>query len=129
MRPTSIYNVHLYLRKLYRFLYEKGYTENSYETFFAFKICRESRMFPAAEDGMVDTVLNVVDRQTATGKRDYAIILLGYVLGMRSIDIASLKLSEFPGQKERSALSRRKQAKQLRSLLPQMLEKHCVTIF
>ncbi len=94
MRPTSIYNVHLYLRKLYRFLYEKGYTENSYETFFTFKICRESRMFPAAEGGMVDTVLNVVDRQTATGKRDYAIILLGYVLGMRSIDIARLKLSE-----------------------------------
>lgn len=94
MKPTSVYNVHLYLRKLYRFLYEKGYTDNSCEAFFSFKICRESKLFPAAEDGMVDAILNVVDTQTAVGKRDYAIILLGYVLGMRAVDIARLKLSD-----------------------------------
>lgn len=94
MKSTSVYNVHLYLKKLYRFLHERGYTQSNYEAFFAFKICRESRLFPAAEDVTVDAILNVIDTQTAIGKRDYAIILLGYVLGMRSVDIAGLKLSE-----------------------------------
>lgn len=94
MKPGSVYNVRLYQRKLYRFLYEKGYTEDSYEAFFAFKICRESRLLPAAGDEMVNAILNVIDTQTTIGKRDYAIILLGYVLGMRAADIAKLRLSE-----------------------------------
>lgn len=82
------------MKKLYRFLYEKGYTESAYEAFFSFKICRESRLFPAAEDETVDAILNVIDLQTAVGKRDYAIILLAYVLGMQAADIAKLRLSE-----------------------------------
>ncbi len=94
MKPASVYNVHLYLKKLYLFLFERGYTDSSYAEFFAFKICRESKLYPAADDKMVNAILNVIDTQTITGKRDYAIILLGYVLGMRSIDIARLKLSE-----------------------------------
>lgn len=111
MKPTSVYNVQLYLRKLYRFLYEEGYTGDSYEAFFAFKICRESRLFPAAEDGMVDAILNVIDTQTAIGKRDYAIILLGYVLGMRSVDIARLRLSEILWAKGEICFTQRKTAK------------------
>lgn len=94
MKSTSVYNVHLYLKKLYSFLHERGYTQSAYESFFAFKICRESKLFPAAEDETINAILNVIDTQTAAGKRDYAIILLGYVLGMRSIDIARLKLSD-----------------------------------
>ena len=94
MKPTSVYNVHLYLKKLYCFLSDKSYIGSSYEALFSFKICRESRLFPAAEDGMVDAILNLIDTQTAIGKRDYTIILLGYVLGMRSVDIARLRLSE-----------------------------------
>ncbi len=113
MKPTSVYNIHLYLRKLYRFLWERGYTESSYETFFAFKIRRESKLFPAAEDETVDAILSVIDTQTATGKRDYAIILLGYVLGMRSVDIARLRLSKILRSKGGLVLSRRKQVRPL----------------
>lgn len=65
MKSTSVYNVHLYLKKLYRFLFTRGYTESSYEVFFSFKICRESKLFPAAEDKMVNAILNVLDTQTA----------------------------------------------------------------
>lgn len=111
MKPTSVYNVHLYLKKLYRFLYDRGYTESSYETFFSFKICRESKLFPAAEDSMIDAILNVVDTQTAIGKRDYAIILLGYVLGMRAIDIINLKLSDIHWAKGEICFTQSKTAK------------------
>lgn len=111
MKSASVYNVHLYLRKLYRFLCEKSYTNDSYEAFFSFKICRESKLFPAAEDETVDSILNVVDTQTAIGKRDYAIILLGYVLGMRSVDIAGLKLSEILWARGEICFTQRKTAK------------------
>lgn len=111
MKSTSVYNVHLYLKKLYRFLSDRGYIGSSYEAFFSFKICRESRLFPAAEDGMVDAILNVIDTQTAIGKRDYAIILLGYVLGMRSVDIARLKLSEILWAKGEICFTQRKTSK------------------
>jgi len=94
MKPVSVYNVHPYMRKLYRFLKVMGYAGDDYEAFFSFKICRESRLYPAAGDEMVNAVLNVIDTQTATGKRGYAVILLGYVLGMRMVDIARLRLTE-----------------------------------
>lgn len=111
MKPTSVYNVHLYLKKLYRFLFDRAYTESSYEMFFSFKICRESKLFPAAEDAMVNAILNVVDTQTSIGKRDYAIILLGYVLGMRSVDIARLKLSEILWAKGEICFTQKKTAR------------------
>lgn len=111
MKSTSVYNVHLYLKKLYRFLFTRGYTESSYEVFFSFKICRESKLFPAAEDKMVNAILNVLDTQTAIGKRDYAIILLGYILGMRSIDISKLKLSEILWARGEICFSQRKTGK------------------
>lgn len=111
MKPTSVYNVHLYVKKLYCFLSNKSYIGSSYEALFSFKICRESRLFPAAEDGMVDAILNLIDTQTAIRKRDYTIILLGYVLGMRSVDIARLRLSEILWAKGGICFTQRKTSK------------------
>lgn len=39
-------------------------------------------------------VLSVIDRNTSIGKRDYAIILLAAVTGLRSVDIVNLCFSE-----------------------------------
>lgn len=94
MKSTSVYNVRLSMKKLYAFLFKKGYASDSYEAFFSFKICRESKMYPAAEAETVNAVLNVIDTQTVVGKRDRAMILLGYVLGIRSVDIAHLRLRD-----------------------------------
>lgn len=98
MKSSSVYNIHLYLKKLYVFLHKAGYISDPYTEFFTFKICRESRMFPAANPESVNAVLNVIDTQTSVGKRDYAIIMMGYVLGMRAVDIARLKLSDIHWQ-------------------------------
>ena len=38
--------------------------------------------------------MNAIDRNTPTGKRDYAVILLGTVTGLRAIDISKLKLTD-----------------------------------
>jgi len=55
-------------------------------------------MYPAALDDEVAAVLEVIDRRKTKGKRDYAIILLAVVTGLRAVDIARLKLTEIDWQ-------------------------------
>lgn len=94
LRSSSVHNVKLYMKKLCRFLYECGCLPNSFEALLSFKVCRESKMYPAAMDEDVAAVLNDIDRRVPKGKRDYAIILLAVVTGLRAIDITRLKLSD-----------------------------------
>ncbi|MCD8339088.1 MAG: tyrosine-type recombinase/integrase [Burkholderiales bacterium] len=43
----------------------------------------------------ISKLLSSIDRNSPNGKRDYAMILLGCLLGLRSIDVANLKFSNF----------------------------------
>jgi integrase len=94
MRGTSVHNVKLYMKKLYCFLAGRGYSAEAFEGLFAFKVSRESRLYPAATQEEVVAILNVIDRRIPHGKRDYAIILLGVVTGLRAGDISKLRLSD-----------------------------------
>lgn len=99
MRSNSIHNIKLYMKKLYRFLVKSGYSSQTYELLLSFKVSRESKMFPAASPDDVKAVLESVDRRTLKGKRDYAIILLGVITGLRGVDVANLKLSDIDWKK------------------------------
>ena len=94
MKSTSLYNVRLYMRKLYRFLFSAGYSSSDYALLFTFRISRERPQQPAADPEEVSLTLSAIDRNTRKGKRDYAIVLLGAVLGMRAGDIIRLKLKD-----------------------------------
>ena len=94
MKSNGVHNVKLYMKKLYRYLKKSGYSENDYEALLSFRISRESKMLPAVSNEEASLVLDVIDRRTPKGKRDYAMILLGVVVGLRAIDIARLKLSD-----------------------------------
>jgi len=94
MTTGSIHNAKLYLKRLYRYLADTGLSGNNYEQLLSFKVVRGSRIFPAASPNDVATILDQTDRLTPVGKRDYAIILLGAVTGLRAIDITRLKLSD-----------------------------------
>ena len=94
LRSTSVYNMQLYMKKLCRYLHEHGHLPNSFEALLSFKVSRESKMYPAALDDEVAAVLNTIDRRISKGKRDYAIILLAVVTGLRAADITRLKLSD-----------------------------------
>ena len=50
-------------------------------------------MYPATPQDELAAVLAQVDCNTARGKRNYAMILLGVVTGLRAVDVARLKLS------------------------------------
>ena len=80
-------NAKLYLKRLYGYLAAIGLSGSAYEELLSFRVIRGSRVFPAASPSDVATILNQIDRRIPAGKRDYAIILLGAVIGLYAIDI------------------------------------------
>jgi integrase len=94
MKGTSVHNVKLYMKKLYRHLAQSGYSPVDHAGLFEFAVSRESRMFPALPPEEIVQMLEMINLYTPKGKRDYAIILLGVVTGLRAGDIAKLRLSD-----------------------------------
>lgn len=56
----------------------------------------------------VRSMLEAVDRRTALGKRDYAILLLFVTYGLRGCEVAGLKLDDIDWGRERLLISERK---------------------
>lgn len=96
------------MKKLYRFLKDSGYSEQDYHELLSMKICRESKVLPAATAEDVNAVLDVLDMDSVVGRRDYAIILLGWVVGLRAIDIIRLKLTDIDWKKGEIRVLQRK---------------------
>lgn len=92
--PTSLYNVRIYIKKLYAFLHSVGLSDSDYALLFEFRVNRSRPLSPAADPDEVDKTLKVIDRNTVQGKRDYAMFLLGKDYGMRAGDIIHLKLTD-----------------------------------
>lgn len=91
LKLNSVHHINYGLKKLFYFLYESGLTESNFSHVFAFQLPKENKVRkPVSHDEIAD-ILNAVDRSTAMGKRDYAIILIGVVTGLRSSDIRELK--------------------------------------
>ena len=108
LKETSIHNILLYMKKLYCFLKDSGYSEQDYHGLLSMKICRESKVLPAATAEDVNAVLDVLDMDSVVGRRDYAIILLGWVVGLRAIDIIRLKLTDIDWKKGEIRVLQRK---------------------
>jgi integrase len=68
----------------------------------------------------IDALLAVVDRSTASGKRDYAILLFALRLGLRVCDIRSLCLDDLQWERSRIEIVQQKTGKSL--LLPLLPE-------
>ena len=94
MKSNSVHNVKLYLKKLCGFLHQRGLLSNSYESLLSFRVARGSRQLPTTPPEEIEAVLSLVDRDTAKGKRDYAMFMLAVVTGLRTVDIMRLKLTE-----------------------------------
>jgi len=94
MTVRSIDTIRRSLKKFHLYAFETGLTSNSYQDVLSFTVPPEHRIQKPAQADDVATVLSLIDRDTPKGKRDYAMILLAAVLGLRSIDIATLCLDE-----------------------------------
>lgn len=94
MTGSSLDTTKRSLKKLYTHLLEVGICAESHENLLSFSIPVERKIKRPVPHAEIAAVLNVIDRSTVIGKRDYAIILLATVTGLRAIDIVELKQSE-----------------------------------
>lgn len=92
--PSTIHDIRLYLKKLYAFLYAAGKAEGDYSELFSFAVNREKKVYPVLPKADIAKLLDTIDRTTVKGKRDYAMMMLGTVLGLRACDVVALKLTD-----------------------------------
>ena len=90
----SVHNIRLFMLKLYSHLYESGQSQSSFAALLSFKVNRGKKVTETQSADELAVILESIDRQTAVGKRSYAVMMLGIVLGLRACDVAALKLTD-----------------------------------
>lgn len=93
MTLNSVDTTKRVLKKLHRYLYEAGLCKNSFSDTLSFTVSTEHRIKKPVPQEEIAAVLSTIDRNTSIGKRDYAVIILAAVTGMRSVDIINLPLT------------------------------------
>lgn len=114
-------NIVLVLRALFRFWQEKGIVNKRFDDFFdSYKVRRQERIpsFYTAEE--VARIESAADRNSPTGKRDYAIVLLASRLGLRAADIANLSFDNIDWDNSLITLTMKKTGKEIE--LPLLVE-------
>jgi integrase/recombinase XerD len=92
---ASMQDVIAILRSLLRFLVAEGTLSTSVDTQIEAPRCFRQERLPRALPWMsVRSLLHSIDRSTPKGRRDYAILLMIATYGLRSGEIAALKLDD-----------------------------------
>jgi len=90
----STANVTFVLRLICKYLHQSGFLQVPTEI-IPFKLPPSRvKVYPAFTKEDMKRILSCPDTGTVMGKRDYAVLILASVTGMRAIDIANLKLSD-----------------------------------
>jgi len=83
-----------YLRHFYQYLDGNDFSRQDFKMLLSTKISVKREIKPAISGGEVTEVLGSIDRATEVGKRNYAMILLGAITGLRGSDVVGLRLSD-----------------------------------
>ena len=84
------------LRRFCYFLYETGYVEVDYSSRLPMVQARKQTRIPSVwSKDELERLIAAIDRGSPKGKRDYAIILLACLLGLRVTDIKNLTMDNF----------------------------------
>lgn len=94
MALRSLDTVKRSIRKFHKFLFDIKKTSEDFQAVFSFTVPQEHKVKKPADLDEVAQVLSSINRDTAIGKRDYAIILLAVVTGLRAVDITELTFDE-----------------------------------
>ena len=93
-QPTSMRTVLSALRSFLRFAEKKNLINCSLSRAIPGSFGRKTLIVPTITPKEEQKLLSSVDRNTPSGKRNYAMLLLALRTGLRSIDITNLKLSD-----------------------------------
>lgn len=94
MNGNSMDTTRRALKKLYAYLFETGVADSAYADVLTFSVPLERKIKKPVPQAEIAAVLNAIDRSKPAGKRDYAMFLLAIVTGLRSVDIANLKMED-----------------------------------
>ena len=82
------------LRLYFRFLFNQGYCENLEQLIPPMQRRKNVNVPALWSENELQQLLISIDRSNPTGKRNYAMLLLAVQLGLRTSDIAALKLAD-----------------------------------
>ena len=93
IKYKSVASLSIYiLRNFFRYLYQHKYINTNLAAFIPRDNYKKQGKLPSTYNGEeVKKLLSSIDRSTAVGKRNYSILLLAAILGLRASDIANLK--------------------------------------
>ena len=113
------------LRFLLRYLLERGLltvlTEDFASKIHMPPISNQATIPSAWTVDELKKLISIIDRNSPIGKRDYAMILLACVLGLRISDIKSLRFSNFDWNNKELSLVQKKTKKPLKLPLPDLI--------
>lgn len=94
-RAGSMDEVVSTMKKLFQYLSRNGYKPGNYWQLLSSSRSRDHKVKPAMMKEEIVLIIGQIDRETAPGKRDFAILSLAITTGLRAGDIASLALTDF----------------------------------
>jgi len=94
MAMGSMHNVRLFMMKLYAYLHGSGQSQSSFAALLSFKVNRSKKIPETQSADELAAMLESIDRKTDGGKRAYAVMMLGVVLGLRACDVVALELKD-----------------------------------
>ena len=110
--PTNKVNIVSALRVLFRFWKEEHIVDGRFDELFdTYKIHRPERVPSYFTADEVMRIEQSVSRNSANGKRNYAMLLLASRLGLRASDIANLRFSDIDWDKNMITLTMQKTGK------------------
>ena len=113
LKSKTIPSLRIEIRHFCRWAYDNQYLIDTFEALFDFRIAIERKIQPAALPDEVALVLNSIDRSTVEGKRNYALVMLGVVTGLRGVDVAKLRLGDIDWRNGEIKISQSKTGKPL----------------
>lgn len=105
LRNFNLKNLLTFVKKFLRWLYESEKIKDDMSKYIKPSASNRKRSLPTTyTKEEILTMLKAVDRSSAKGKRDYAMLLLCTHLGLRSGDIVSLKFTNLDWEKNQISI-------------------------
>lgn len=112
-RSKSMDDVVYTLRSFFQYLCENGLYHNNFWMLLAAPHCRDHHVLASVTPEEISMLINAIDVDTINGKRDFAVLSLAVVSGLRAGDLASLKLRDIDWKKNEIRLIQGKTTEQL----------------
>ena len=110
---ASMGNVLYALRLFLGYLKENSLVHSDFKPILNRSAQRKKRVLPCFTHEEVETILKQINTDTNEGKRDYAILFLASQTGLRSIDIANLRLTDLDWVNDTIRIIQRKTGRSL----------------